>query len=98
MPATWVKLALHELDVVLTDSPAADEVKVKAFNHLLGKCGLSFFGPDQVMFASDSPFDPEGGPLYIRETIKVIDNLDIDGVERQKIYSRNAERLFGRTF
>ena len=25
------------------------------------ECGLKFFGPDQVMFASDAPFDPEGG-------------------------------------
>ena len=23
------------------------------------------------MFASDAPFDPEGGPLYIRETIRL---------------------------
>ncbi|MGH9200792.1 MAG: amidohydrolase family protein, partial [Vicinamibacterales bacterium] len=37
------------------------------------ECGLKFFGPDQVVFASDAPFDPEGGPLYIRETIRVID-------------------------
>src|SRR5262245_44892191 len=39
------------------------------------ECGLRFFGADQVVFASDAPFDPEGGPLYIRETIKVIDRL-----------------------
>ena len=32
------------------------------------ECGLNFFGADQVVFASDAPFDPEGGPLYIRET------------------------------
>ena len=40
------------------------------------ECGLSFFGVDQVVFASDAPFDPEGGPLYIRETIRVIDALE----------------------
>jgi aminocarboxymuconate-semialdehyde decarboxylase len=61
-------------------------------------CGLSFFGVDQVVFASDAPFDPEGGPLYIRETIRVIDALDIDAADRAKIYQHNAERLFGRTF
>ena len=61
-------------------------------------CGLSFFGPDQVVFASDAPFDPEGGPLYIRETIKVIDSLDISADDRHKIYQGNAERLFNRTF
>jgi uncharacterized protein len=61
-------------------------------------CGLSFFGADQVVFASDAPFDPEGGSLYIRETIRVIDALDIDVADRAKIYRHNAERLFGRTF
>ena len=61
-------------------------------------CGLSFFGMDQVVFASDAPFDPEGGPMYIRETIKVIDSLDVSEADRRKIYQTNAERLFGRTF
>jgi aminocarboxymuconate-semialdehyde decarboxylase len=57
-------------------------------------CGLNFYGVDQVMFASDAPFDPEGGPMYIRETIKVIDSLDISQAERDKIYRGNAQRLF----
>ena len=61
-------------------------------------CGLSFFGPDQVVFASDAPFDPEGGPMYIRETIRVIDSLEISEADRRKIYQGNAERLFNRTF
>jgi len=58
----------------------------------------AIFGTDQVVFASDAPFDPEGGPMYIRETLKVIDGLDISTLEREKIYQRNAERLFGRSF
>jgi predicted TIM-barrel fold metal-dependent hydrolase len=62
------------------------------------ECGLKFFGPNQVVFASDAPFDPEGGPMYIRETIKVIDGLDITRDERDRIYQRNAERLFNRRF
>jgi predicted TIM-barrel fold metal-dependent hydrolase len=61
-------------------------------------CGLEFFGPDQVVFASDAPFDPEGGSLYIRETIKVIDGLDIAESDRHKIYQGNAERLFNKKF
>jgi uncharacterized protein len=61
-------------------------------------CGLNFFGPDQVMFASDAPFDPEGGSMYIRETLKVIDSLEISTEDRRKIYRGNAERLFNRTF
>jgi predicted TIM-barrel fold metal-dependent hydrolase len=61
-------------------------------------CGLEFFGMDKVVFASDCPFDPEGGPQYIRETIKIIDGLDISKADRDKIYFKNIEKLTGKTF
>jgi len=57
------------------------------------KCGLSFFGVDQVLFASDCPFDPEKGPGFIRETIKVIEELPITDDERKKIFEDNARKL-----
>jgi LysR family transcriptional regulator, transcriptional activator of nhaA len=36
-------LALHELDVVLTDRMAPPAVSVRVFNHLLGDCGVTMF-------------------------------------------------------
>jgi aminocarboxymuconate-semialdehyde decarboxylase len=57
------------------------------------KCGLAFFGADNVLFASDSPFDPEKGPAYIRETIKIIEELPISDSDRQKIFEGNAKKL-----
>jgi len=43
------ELALHELDVIITDDPASPQVKVKAFNHLLGECDIVFLAsPDLV--------------------------------------------------
>jgi len=57
------------------------------------KCGLDFFGADNVLFASDSPFDPEKGPGYIRETIKIIEELPISDEDRTKIFEGNARRL-----
>lgn len=62
------------------------------------ECGLAFFGVDKVVFASDSPFDPEKGTAYIRETIKIIDALDISKEDREKIYFRNIEKLTGKKF
>ena len=56
-------------------------------------CGLNFFGVDKVLFASDSPFDPEKGPMYIRETIKIINELNISDADREKIYRGNAVKL-----
>lgn len=57
------------------------------------RCGLEFFGADHVVFGSDCPFDPEGGPMYIRETIRVIDALNVRDIDREKIYYRNIRRL-----
>jgi uncharacterized protein len=56
------------------------------------RCGLEFFGADQVLFASDSPFEPQPG-LYIRETIRVVQALEISSLEREQICYRNAARL-----
>ncbi len=55
-------------------------------------CGLDFFGIDNVVFASDTPFEPTPG-LYIRETIKVIESLDLTADQKDRIYRRNAEKL-----
>ena len=58
------------------------------------ECGLDFFGVDKVLFASDSPFDPEKGPGYIRETIRCIEELPISPEDRKKIYEDNARKMF----
>ncbi len=39
----FADLAVHRLDVVLSDAPAGHSIKVRVFNHLLGECGVSFF-------------------------------------------------------
>jgi aminocarboxymuconate-semialdehyde decarboxylase len=57
------------------------------------KCGLKFFGPDKVLFASDAPFDPEKGSAYTRWTIEIIDRLDLSPAERHAIYEGNARKL-----
>lgn len=54
---------------------------------------IEFFSAEHVLFASDAPFDPEGGPMYIRETISILDNLEIDERQRRKIYQDNAIAL-----
>ena len=56
------------------------------------KCGLEFFGVDHVVFASDVPFEPAPG-LYIRETIRCIEALDLSREEKNRIYEGNARRL-----
>ena len=58
-------------------------------------CGLEFFAVDHVLFASDCPFDAEGGALYIQETIAALESLDLAPADRDRICHGNAEQLFG---
>lgn len=37
------------MDVVLTDAPVGPDIKVKAFNHLLGECGVELFGAKELV-------------------------------------------------
>ena len=57
------------------------------------ECGLKFFGADKVVFASDCPFDPEGGPMYIRDTIAILDKLEVSEADRTKLFESNARNL-----
>ena len=56
-------------------------------------CVVDFFGVDHVLFGTDTPFDPEQGPGFIRDTIADIDALALNEAERQRIYEGNARRL-----
>ncbi|MGV6876716.1 amidohydrolase family protein [Pseudochelatococcus sp. B33] len=58
------------------------------------ECGLAFYGVDKVLFASDSPFDPERGPGYIRSTIAVLNELGLPESDLEKICYRNALEFF----
>ena len=47
-----------------------------------------------MFFASDMPFEPTPG-LYARETIRVIESLDLTADEKDRIYRRNAAEILG---
>jgi uncharacterized protein len=57
------------------------------------RCGLDFFGADHALFATDAPFDPEGGSWLIGGTIDALDGLDIPKTDRDAIYGGNLRRL-----
>jgi predicted TIM-barrel fold metal-dependent hydrolase len=58
------------------------------------RCGLTFFGADRVLFATDMPFDVEGGAKYLRAALKGMEEIDIPAADKKKIYEDNARRLF----
>jgi LysR family transcriptional activator of nhaA len=42
------QLSIQELDVVLSDTPIGPPANVRAYNHLLGECGTTFFATPEL--------------------------------------------------
>ncbi|MGC3999179.1 MAG: transcriptional activator NhaR [Anaeromyxobacter sp.] len=66
LPQLLAALAIHELDVVIADVPATEEVKVRAFNHRLGDCGTTFFAAARLAgLRKGFPRSLQGQPLLL---------------------------------
>jgi uncharacterized protein len=61
-------------------------------------CGLAFYPAERVLFASDCPFDPEKGPGYIRETLRILGGLNLAKDVQDKLFFGNLERITGKKF
>lgn len=61
------QLANHELDVVLSDSPASSMVRIRAFNHPLGQSGIGLFGTQKLIehYAHSFPESFENAPVLM---------------------------------
>jgi LysR family transcriptional activator of nhaA len=61
------RLALHELDLVVSDFPANPRLGVKTFNHLLGECGVSFLATPKLArkFRAGFPGSLHGAPMLL---------------------------------
>jgi LysR family transcriptional activator of nhaA len=61
----FAALAVHDLDLVLTDQPLPPTLNVRAYNHLLGECGVTVFGARALAdrCAEGFPGSLEGAPF-----------------------------------
>lgn len=57
-------------------------------------CGHAFFGTDRTIFATDAPFDPDGGIHLVGRTIAAIEALPIRADEKTSIFEGNVRRFF----
>ncbi|MBU1237500.1 MAG: LysR family transcriptional regulator [Gammaproteobacteria bacterium] len=60
-------LALHRLDVVLTDRPAATSGNLRVYSHPLGDCEITLFGAPALAkhHRRQFPFSLDGAPLLL---------------------------------
>ncbi len=61
------ELALHNLDVVLSDRPAPQGINIRAYSHFLGECGTTFFCKRSTWKRTRRPFPTslDNAPLLL---------------------------------
>jgi LysR family transcriptional activator of nhaA len=73
------ELALHRVDVVIADGPAGSGIPIRAFSHLLGECGTTFFAAPKLAVATRRrfprsldgiPFLLPGAPSAVRRALE----------------------------
>jgi len=60
-------LAIHELDLVLSDAPTSASLGLRVFNHLLGECGVTFLAARSVAAGLKGRFPKnlDGAPFVL---------------------------------
>lgn len=60
------RLAVHELDIIIADAPVPAGSTVRAYNHLLGECGVTVFGaPQYAPLKAEFPKSLNGAPMLL---------------------------------
>lgn len=64
------ELAMHRLDIVLADRPLTPDTHIRAFNHLLGECGVTVFAAKQTakQYRKQFPSSLHAAPVLLPTT------------------------------
>lgn len=99
------ELALHRLDIVLADIPLAPHLNVRAFNHVLGECGVSVLGTGEMAKPrrKDFPISLDQAPMLLptqntslrRSLEQWFDNLGIQPQIRHEFEDSAVLKVFG---
>jgi LysR family transcriptional activator of nhaA len=92
LEALLAELAVHKLDIVLADSPLGAGATVRAFNHLLGECGVAFFAARKLAAAYRKRFPKslDGAPLLLPAASTAVRGALMQWLDRQGIRPRIA--------
>lgn len=99
------ELAIHGLDIVLTDTPVKPGLSVKAFSHLLGECGVTFFAVHGMAthLTGNFPKSLDGIPMLLPGSMSALrgsldrwfDSLDIHPMVVGEFDDQALLKIFG---
>ena len=100
------ELTIHNLDVVLSDTPLPPTVKAKVYTHLLGECGVTIVGTPKLVEAYKAGFPKslDGAPFLLpaegtalrRSLDQWFDALDVRPAIRGEFEDSALLKTFGR--
>ncbi|MCK4707954.1 MAG: transcriptional activator NhaR [Gammaproteobacteria bacterium] len=83
-------LALHKIDLVISDGPIPQNVKVRGYNHQLGECGISFFAVPELAreLSKNFPQSLKGAPLLLPGEMTVVQSRLLKWFDKLHIHPR----------
>lgn len=84
------ELALHKLDLVISDGPIPQNVNIRGYSHLLGECGVSFFAVPALAkeLSENFPHSLEGAPLLLPSEMTVVQSRLLRWLDKLRIHPR----------
>ena len=88
MDAMLADLAIHKVDMVLSDTPVTNAISVKAYNHILGESGLSCFAAPSLLktYKKNFPYSLNGAPILLPTNQYAIRQLIDHWLEKHDIH------------
>lgn len=83
-------LAMHRLDIVLSDCPIHAQLNVRGFNHFLGECGVSVLGAESLAkeFRDNFPACLDGAPMLLPTPTTTLRRSLENWFEKNEIHPR----------
>lgn len=99
------ELALHNVDIVLSDTPVTGAMKIRAFNHQLGESPISVFGTHELArkyrrgfpkSLDGAPFLMHGRASSVRRSLETwLDSQDLHPLIRAEFDDSALLKVFG---
>jgi len=59
------------------------------------RCVVDFFGPERLVYGSNYPYGPEEGCLFVKNSLRAIEELALNAEARDGILGENAAKILG---
>lgn len=84
------ELAVHRIDMVISDAPIPENVNVTGYNHPLGECGITFLASPNIAkkLSQDFPACLDDAPMLVQSDINMLRSRLDAWLDRMRLYPK----------